>query len=32
MVDDATNEVTEDAIIVSKDAPKSNGDAAKGLP
>ena len=32
VVDDATNEVTQDATIVSKDVPKSGGDAAKGLP
>ena len=32
VVDDATNEVTQDATVVSKDVPKSGGDAAKGLP
>ena len=32
VVDDATNEVTQDATIVSKDAIKSSGDVAKGLP
>ena len=32
VVDDATNEVTQDATIVSKDVPKSGGDAAKDLP
>ena len=32
MVDDATNEMTQDATVVSKDIPKSGGDAAKGLP
>ena len=32
VVDDATNEVTQDATIVTKDIPKSGVDAAKGLP
>ena len=32
VVDDATNEVTQDATVVSKDVPKSSGDAAKGIP
>ena len=32
VVDDATNEVTQDATVVSKDVPKSGGDAAKGIP
>ena len=32
VVDDATNEVTQDATIVSKDVPKSGGDAVKGIP
>ena len=31
VVDDATNEVTQDATVVSKDVPKSGGDAAKGI-
>ena len=31
VVDDATNEVTQDATVVSKDVPKSAGDADKGL-
>ena len=32
MVDDATNEVTQDTNVASKDVPKSGGDAASGLP
>ena len=32
VVDDATNEVTQDAPVVSKDIPKFGGDAAKELP
>ena len=32
VVDDATNEVTQDTTVVSKDIPMSGGDAAKGLP
>ena len=32
VVDDATNEVTQDTTVVSKDVPKSGGDAAKGIP
>ena len=32
VVDDATNEVTQDATVVSKDVPKSSGDAAKVIP
>ena len=32
VVDDATNEVTQDATVVSKDIPKSGGDATKGRP
>ena len=32
VVDDATNEVTQDATVVSKDVPKSGGDVAKGIP
>ena len=31
VVDDASNEVTQDATVVSKDVPKSAGDADKGL-
>ena len=31
VADDATNKVTQDATVVSKDVPKSGGDAAKGL-
>ena len=32
VVDDATNELTQDTTIASKDVPKSGGDAANGLP
>ena len=32
VVDDATNEVTQDATVVSKDVPKSGGDVAKDIP
>ena len=32
VVDDASNEVTQDATVVSKDVPKSGGDAAKDIP
>ena len=32
VVDDASNEVTQDAIVVSKDVPMSGGDAAKDIP
>ena len=32
VVDNATNEVTQDATVVSKDVPKFGGDAAKGIP
>ena len=32
VVDDATNEVTQDTTVASKDVPKSGGDAANGLP
>ena len=32
VVDDATNELTQDTTIASKDIPKSGGDAAKGIP
>ena len=32
VVDDATNEVTQDTTVASKDIPKSSGDAANGLP
>ena len=32
IVDDATNEVTQDATVVNKDVPKPGGDAAKGIP
>ena len=32
VVDNATNKVTQDATVVSKDVPKSGGDAAKGIP
>ena len=31
VVDDATNELTQDTTIASKDIPKSGGDAANGL-
>ena len=32
VVDDASNEVTQDATVVSKDVPKSGGDAANDIP
>ena len=32
VVDDASNEVTQDATVVSKDVPKSSGAAAKDIP
>ena len=32
VVDNTTNEVTQDATVVNKDVLKSGGDAAKGLP
>ena len=32
VVDNATNEVIQDAIVVNKDVPKFGGDAAKGIP
>ena len=32
VVDDATNEVTQDTTVASKDVPKSGGDVASGLP
>ena len=32
VVDDASNEVTQDATVVSEDVPKSGGDATKDVP
>ena len=32
VVDDASNEVTQDATVVNKDVPKSGGDTAKDAP
>ena len=32
VVDDASNEVTQDATVVSKDVPKYGGDAANDIP
>ena len=32
VVDDASNEVTQDATVVSEDVPKPGGDAAKDVP
>ena len=32
VVDNATNKVIQDAIVVNKDVPKFGGDAAKGIP